>query len=289
VILDNIIQMGQALRVRMKSVLITGTSSGIGEATAQYFLKLGWRVCATARHPEKLGIWSHVEQVLPVALDVADPESVRSAIGDALRVMGGLDVLVNNAGVGLAGPLEAIAAEEIENHFRTNLFGSIRMIQQVLPVFRKQRQGVIVNVSSVAGRFGVPFLSPYCASKFALEGLTESLYYELVPFGVRVKLIEPGGVKTKFIQKFSQHDAYQPNLLSVEARMDQASGPNSILPGPESVAEKIYEASTDGTERLRYPLKTQGASILNRFLPERQWRSVMAKSLGIDRHSFPSR
>ncbi len=132
----------------MKSVLITGTSSGIGEATAQHFLKQGWRVFATARHPEKLGAWSHTEQVVPVTLDVTEPGSIRSAIDDALRIAGRLDVLVNNAGVGLAGPLEAIPVDEFERHFQTNFFGSIRMIEAVLPVFRKQKQGVIVNVSS---------------------------------------------------------------------------------------------------------------------------------------------
>ncbi len=267
----------------MKSVLITGTSSGIGEATAQYFLKQGWRVFATARQPEKLGAWSRTEQVVPLPLDVTEPESVRSAVDEALRIAGRLDVLVNNAGVGLAGPLEAIAVEEIERHFQTNLFGAIRMIQEVLPAFRKQKQGAIVNVSSVTGRFGVPFLSPYCAGKFALEGLSESLYYELLPFNIRIKLIEPGGIKTSFMQKFFQHDAYQPNLRSVEIRMDHASGPSSTLPGPESVAEVIFKASTDGTERLRYPVKTQGASIVQRMLPERQWRSILSKSFGIAR------
>jgi NAD(P)-dependent dehydrogenase (short-subunit alcohol dehydrogenase family) len=267
----------------MRSVLITGTSSGIGEATAQYFLKRAYRVFATARQPEKLGAWSRTEQLIPLPLDVTKPESVRSAIDNVLRIAGQLDVLVNNAGVGLAGPLEAISVDEIERHFQTNLFGAIRMIQEVLPVFRKQRLGAIVNVSSVAGRFGVPFLSAYCAGKFALEGLSESLYYELLPFGIRIKLIEPGGIKTSFIQKFSQHDAYQPNLRSVETRMDQASGPGSTLPGPESVAEVIFKASTDGTERLRYPVKTQGASILQQMLPERQWRSIMGKSFGIAR------
>src|ERR1700761_4689826 len=104
------------------------------------------------------------------------------------------------------------------------------MIQEILPVFRRQRQGVIVNVSSVAGRFGIPFLSPYCAGKFALEGLSESLYYELLPFNVRIKLIEPGGIKTSFTQRFLQHDAYQPNLAKVQDRMNQASGPDSTLP-----------------------------------------------------------
>jgi NAD(P)-dependent dehydrogenase (short-subunit alcohol dehydrogenase family) len=267
----------------MKSVLITGTSSGIGEATAQYFLKQGWRVFATARQPEKPGDWSRTEQAIPLPLDVTEPESIRSAVDNAIRIAGQLDVLVNNAGVGLAGPLEAIAVEEIERHFQTNFFGSIRMIQEVLPVFRKQKQGVIVNVSSVAGRFGVPFLSPYCAGKFALEGLSESLYYELLPFNIRIKLIEPGGIKTSFAQRFSRHDAYQPNLGIAEGRMNQASGPASTLPGPETVAEVIFKASVDGSERLRYPVKTQGASILQRMLPERQWRSIMSRSFGIAR------
>ncbi len=177
----------------MKTVLITGASSGIGEAAAQYFVTQGWRVFATARHPEKLGAWSRASQVVPLALDVTNPESVRSAIAETLRESTSLDVLVNNAGVGLAGPLEAITATEMEEHFQTNLFGTVRVIQEVLPVFRKQGHGVIVNVSSVSGRFGVPFLSPYCAGKFAMEGLSESLYYELRPFKIRIKLIEPGG------------------------------------------------------------------------------------------------
>jgi NAD(P)-dependent dehydrogenase (short-subunit alcohol dehydrogenase family) len=266
-----------------RSILITGASSGIGEATAQYFLKQGWRVCATARHPEKLGDWSRTEQVFRIPLDVTKLESVRSAIDEALRMAGRLDVLVNNAGIGLGGPLEAITVEEIEGHFQTNFFGAIRVMREVLPVFRQQMHGVIVNVSSVVGRFGVPFLSPYCAGKFALEGLSESLYYELLPLGIRIKLIEPGGIRTNFAQKFSQHDAYQPNLRTVEARMEQASGPDSNLPGPNHVAEAIYRASTDGTERLRYPVKTQGATLLQRLLPERQWRSILSRSLGVRR------
>ncbi|WP_263359090.1 SDR family oxidoreductase [Acidicapsa ligni] len=265
----------------MKTVLITGTSSGIGEAAAQYFLKRGWRVCATARRLESLGAWSRMADVIPLSLDVTSSDSVRAAVMESVRIAGRLDVLVNNAGIGLAGPLEAIPIDEIERHFQTNVFGSIRMIQEVLPIFRKQKQGVVVNVSSVSGRFGVPFLSPYCAGKFALEGLSESLYYELLPFNIRVKLIEPGGIKTSFTQKFAQHDAYQPNLGSVETRMKQASGPESALPGPESVAEVIFKASIDGSKRLRYPVKTQGASILQRLLPEQQWRAILGKSLGI--------
>lgn len=264
----------------MQTIFITGSSNGIGEATAQHFLQRGWRVCATARRPEKFGAWSQAPEVIPLSLDVTSQESIRSAVRDAVRIADSIDVLVNSAGIGLAGPLEAISADELERHFQTNFFGAARTIREVLPLFRAQKHGVIVNVSSVAGRFGIPFLSPYCASKFALEGLSESLYYELLPFHIRIKLIEPGGIKTGFKQVFSQHTAYQPFLHTVEARMNRAGAPDSPLPGPESVAEAIFTAATDGTERLRYPVKTQGAAI-QRILPERQWRRIMRKSLGI--------
>jgi NAD(P)-dependent dehydrogenase (short-subunit alcohol dehydrogenase family) len=269
----------------MKTVLITGTSSGIGEAAAQYFLERGWRVCATARCPEKLGAWSRTAEVIPLSLDVTRQDSVRTAIAEGIRIAGRLDVVVNNAGIGLAGPLEAISVEEIERHFHTNFFGAARIIREVVALFRTQKHGVIVNVSSVAGTFGVPFLSPYSAGKFAMEGLSESLYYELLPFNIQIKLVEPGGIKTNFKQIFSQDNAYQPYLRTVETRMDQASSPDSSLPGPRSVAEVIFKAATDGTERLRYPVKTQGASILHRLLPEQLWRSILRKSFGIARQN----
>jgi len=267
----------------MNTVLITGASSGIGDATAEYFLQRGWRVCATARFPEKLGSWSERSEVIRLALDVTKQNSIRSAIAEAMRLAGEIDVVVNNAGVGLAGPLEAIPTDEIEAHFQTNVFGTVRMIQEVLPFFRTQKHGVIVNISSVAGTFGIPFLSPYCAGKFAMEGLSESLYYELLPFNIRIKLVEPGGIKTKFKQVFAQHDAYHPDLRTVEARMEQSGGPDSSLPGPRSVAEVVFQAATDGTKRLRYPVQTQGASFLHRVIPEPLWRFTLARSFGIGR------
>ncbi len=265
----------------MKTVLITGASSGIGEAAAQYFLSRDWRVVATARRPETLGAWSHSENVIPLPLDVTNPDSVKAAIAQALQRLGSLDILVNNAGIGLAGPLEAIPLPDVEQHFQTNLFGAIRMIQGVMPVFREQRHGVIINVSSVVGRFGLPFLSPYCAGKFAMEGLSESLYYELRPFNIRIKLIEPGGIKTKFRQVFAQHSAYEPSLSAVSKRMDQSSAADSKLPGPETVAKTIFTAANDNSEKLRYPIKTQGASSLSHILSEKSWRGMIRKSFGL--------
>ena len=272
----------------MKVVLITGAASGIGEATAKHFIDQGWRVCATARRPENFGAWSRHEQVVRLPLDVTDAVSVRSAVEECLDLAGRIDAVVNNAGVGMAGPLEALRLEDIEKHFQTNFFGAIRVIQAVLPHFRAQNGGVLVNVSSVSGRFGIPFLSPYCAGKFALEGLSESLYYELAPFNIRIKLVEPGGIKTSFAQEFAQHDCYQPSLRAVEHSMHQASGPDSLLPGPEGVATTIFRAATDGTERLRYPVHTQGADLLQKVFPERLWRSTMAKSLGMTRYTNTS-
>jgi NAD(P)-dependent dehydrogenase (short-subunit alcohol dehydrogenase family) len=265
----------------MKTVLITGASSGIGEATAEYFLEKGWRVCASARSVEKLGAWSSRAEVIGLPLDVANENSVHSAIAEAVRLAGTIDVVVNNAGIGLAGPLEAIPMPEIEAHFQTNVFGAVRLIQAITPIFREQKHGVIVNVSSVVGTFGLPFISPYCAGKFALEGFSESLFYELLPFNILIKLVEPGGIKTKFRQDFTQHPAYQPNLGSVEAVFQKAAGPQSSLPEPSAVAETIFKAATDGTQRLRYPVKTQGASMLHRLMPESMWRSTIAKSFGI--------
>lgn len=267
----------------MKTILITGASSGIGEATAKYFLEKGWKVCATARSVEKLGPWSAKSEVIRLPLDVANESSVHAAIAEATRLAGTIDVVVNNAGVGLAGPLEAIQMSEIEAHFQTNVFGTVRMIQAIVPLFRQQKHGVIVNVSSVVGTFGLPFISPYCAGKFAVEGLSESLYYELLPFNIRIKLVEPGGIKTKFRQEFTQHEAYQPNLATVETVFEKSGGPESSLPEPLSVAEIIFKAATDGTQRLRYSVKTQGASVLHRLLPESMWRTTIAKSFGIGR------
>ena len=272
----------------MNTVLITGASSGIGEATAEYFLQQGWRVCATARFPEKLGSWSQRSEVIRLPLDVTSQDSIRSAIAESMRLAGKIDVVVNNAGVGLAGPLEAIPMEEIEAHFQTNIFGTVRMIQEILPFFRRQRHGVIVNISSVVGTFGVPFMSPYCAGKFAMEGLSESLYYELLPFNIRIKLVEPGGIRTKFKQVFAQHDAYHPDLRAVEVRVEQSEGPDSSLPGPRGVAEVVFKAATDGTRRLRYPVETQGASLLHRVMSEGLWRFTIAKSFGIGRRHASS-
>jgi len=263
-----------------KTLVVTGASSGIGKATAQYFLKQGWNVVATARNPQKIGAWAQSQRVAALELDVTDEQSVTSAIREAERRFGSIDVILNNAGVGLGGPLEAISDSEWERHFQTNVFGVIRVTRAVLPLFRKQQHGTIINMSSVAGRFGLPFLSPYNAGKFAIEGLTESLRFELRPLGIKVKLIEPGGIKTTFEPQFVSHKAYEPGLSAVIERVKR---PDPSLPGPEPVAKLIWQAATDGSERLRYTTVTKGALTMNRILPEEWWYRVIQKSFGLKR------
>ncbi len=198
-------------------------------------------------------------RLVPVALDVTDPEAARSTVDDALRIAGRLDVLVNNAGVGLAGPFGSNPCRGDRETLSNELLwfdpddpgGPPRLSQAETGSHRE----CFVGSRKVWGSFP----RPIARVSSPLKGLSESLYYELLPFNIRIKLIEPGGIKTSFMQKFSQHDAYQPNLRSVETRMDQASGPGSTLSGPQSVADVIFKASVDGTERMRYPGENPGA------------------------------
>jgi NAD(P)-dependent dehydrogenase (short-subunit alcohol dehydrogenase family) len=180
-----------------KVVLITGCSAGIGRLAAQLFAARGWNVAATARHPEEISL----DNVAALRLDVNDEASIASAVAGTVDRFGTIDVLVNNAGYGLFGPLEGATAAEFEAQIRTNLLGAVSVIRHVLPGMRARRSGVIVNVSSLAGRLATPFMSSYNASKFALEGLSESLRYELSLHGIRVKLVEPGHFKTGFVER----------------------------------------------------------------------------------------
>ncbi|WP_304166310.1 SDR family oxidoreductase [Phenylobacterium aquaticum] len=259
-----------------KTMLITGASSGIGLASAKRFLQAGWNVVATARRPEVLEELARSDRALVTRLDVTDQASIAEAVALAIGRFGAIDVLINNAGVGLAGPIEAVTPEQFQRHFQTNLFGLVETTRAVLPLMRARREGLIINVGSIAGRFGLPFLSPYNASKFAVEGLTESLHYELKPFGVRVKLIEPGGTRSEFAHEWAMSPAYEPQQSVVKAKMT-AGGAAS--PGPETVAAVILGAARDRSDRLRYAAANGGAFLmLNRLLPTASWRRAITKS-----------
>ena len=252
------------------TVLITGASSGIGKASAALFADRGWNVIATMRNQIDGAEFAGREAVLVTTLDLLDSASIEAAVAAGLERFGAIDVLLNNAGYGAYGPLEATPMSVIRRQFDVNVFGLVETIQAVLPAMRAQRSGVIVNVSSVGGRITYPLGTLYHGSKWAVEGMSEALHYELAPLGIRVKIVEPGGVNTDFGGRsfvFTTNPEltdYQP-LVDMAAAMLEA-GPSSGNQEPEDVAQVIYAAATDGTTRLRY-ISGEGATALlaNRY------------------------
>ncbi|HEY3094900.1 MAG TPA: SDR family oxidoreductase [Nitrososphaera sp.] len=244
-----------------KVAVVTGSSSGIGLATALELARKGFFTYATARNPAKAGAITEAakEERIPISvvqLDVNDDNSVKNAVQRILNEKGRIDVLVNNAGYGLGGAFEDTSMEEVRTQYETNVFGLIRTTQAVLPAMRKQRSGIIVNISSGAGRLGYPGASVYVSSKHAIEGLSESIAYELEPFGIRVVLVEPGVVKTNFANDMVfAKKAQEPN--SPYSQMMQRMGANwqSMVENGSSaelVARVVLDAITSKDLNLRY-------------------------------------
>ena len=222
-----------------KTVFITGTSTGIGRQTVILFQKKGWNVVATMRSPEKEKFLNTLDKVLVTELDVTKPETITSALSKAKEVFGEIDVLINNAGYGATGPFEQETEEKIVRQFDTNVFGLFRMIKAILPHFREKKSGTIVNIASVGGRITFPLYSLYHGTKWAVEGFTESLQYELEDFNIKLKLVEPGAIKTDFYTRSA--DKVNENDLGPyqdfhEATMPQimAAGENGL--NPDSVS-----------------------------------------------------
>ncbi len=238
----------------MPTILITGTSSGIGRATAKHFASEGWNVVATMRNPDDAGDLSEDTMVLP--LDVTNRDSIEKAVADTVDAFGGLNVLVNNAGFAVIGALEAVSVEQIEQQFAVNVLGTMAMTQAVLPQLRAQKSGTIVNISSIVGRFTYPLGAIYDASKFAVEGFSEAMRFELETIGARIKIVEPGLIASDFGTRSMQfaHDpkltAYQP---LVDAMGAMAAKFSEMAEPADVVAEAVWQAVTDGTDTLRYP------------------------------------
>jgi NAD(P)-dependent dehydrogenase (short-subunit alcohol dehydrogenase family) len=249
------------------TILITGASSGIGRATAKLFQVKGWNVIATMRDPDKETELAALERTLVTRLDVQDIDSISSAVNAGISRFGRIDALLNNAGYGAYGPLEATPLEKIRRQFDTNVIGLMATTQAVLPYFRKQGAGVILNVSSIGGRMTFPLGTLYNGSKFAVEGLSEALHYELAPLGVRVKIIEPGRVKTDFGGRsfdFS-NDASLTEYQALVQAFVRALGPGSGEgSSPEAVAEVVFTAATDGADQLRYEATPDAVQLLAR-------------------------
>jgi NAD(P)-dependent dehydrogenase (short-subunit alcohol dehydrogenase family) len=244
-----------------KVAVITGSSSGIGLESALLLARNGYKTYATMRSPEKdTSIKTAVQnEGLPirvVQLDVTDESSVKNAIGHIISEVGRIDILVNNAGYGLGGALEDLSMEEIKSQYETNLFGLIRVIQAVLPTMRKQKSGRIINISSGAGLFGYPGGSAYVSTKFAVEGLSESIAYELEPCGIKVILIEPGFIRTNFgnamvIAKKAQ-DSASPYSELMQKSMASTAELAKNAADAELVANIVLDAASNPRPRLRY-------------------------------------
>lgn len=275
-----------------KTVLITGSSSGIGRITAEYFQAMGWNVAATMRSPEKEKELTQLENLKCIRLDVLDQQSIKNAIDETIAAFGDLDVIVNNAGYGTIGPFEVATDEQIKKQFDTNVFGVMNVTRAILPHFRKRKSGTIINVASTGGRMTWPLYSLYHATKWAVEGFSESLQYELRSFGIRIKIIEPGAIRTDFYGR-SQEFLDQPGLTAYADYVDtcmpnlQQAGANA--PGPEVVADKIYRAATDSSLQIRYQAG-RGAfwlMLFRRLLPTRllMWTTRMVVERKQDRLS----
>jgi NAD(P)-dependent dehydrogenase (short-subunit alcohol dehydrogenase family) len=239
-----------------KTVLITGSSTGIGHATAKLFADKGWNAVATMRDVSAAGDLAGRDNLLVSRLDVTNPASIDQAIKTSIERFGKLDAVINNAGYGQYGIFETIPQESIQSNFDVNLFGVMNVIRAVTPVFRKQKEGIILNVSSAGGLVGLPSISIYISTKFALEGFTESLSYELKSQNIIVKTVEPGGVDSAFHARASKLntgtggiDSYGPFIERANAALGELG---KHMATPEHIAAVIYGAVTDGTERLRY-------------------------------------
>ena len=266
-----------------KTVLITGSSSGIGRASVKYFQKKGWNVVATMRKPEQEKELTLLENVICLKLDVTRPETIQKSIGQAIERFGHIDAVVNNAGYGLFGPFESTTREQVERQFNTNVFGVMEVVRQILPHFREKKEGTIINITSVGGRMTFPLFSLYHASKFAIEGFSESIHYELLPFNIRVKIVEPGAVRTEFMDRSSDRagalamDAYRSYVEKGTAYMDHAVQTEGS--DPEVIARTIVKAASDASSRLRYAAGRDASILLplRKFIPDSVFLPIVRK------------
>ena len=277
---------------QQKVAIITGSSSGIGHATALLLARNRFHTYATMRNIKKSVDIMEIanRERLPlqvIQLDVNDDTSIRNSIEKVISEKQRIDLLVNNAGYGLVGAFEDLSVEEIKSQFETNFFGVIRLTQQVLPIMRKQKSGTIVNVSSGAGRIGFPGMSAYVSSKFALEGLSESMSYELEPFGIKSVIIEPGVIRTNFkknavMSKKLLDDSFISPYSSIIQKMDASI--TSIIEHatpPEEVAKAILHVVTSNNPELRFPVGNDIIMMLEtkKSMSDEDFRKMMIQSI----------
>jgi len=236
----------------MNTIFITGASTGLGKSTAKLFQAKGWKVIATMRSPELETELNGLENLTLLPLDITNTEQVRQIVQQAIS-LGDIDVVFNNAGYGLIGPVESNSKEQIRSQFETNFFGTVWVIQEFIPYFRKKQGGLFINTTSLCGLTSNPQSAIYNASKWALQGLAESMSYDLAQFGIGIKNVAPGGIKTDFTKamQVSGDKAYEATM----AKMMEGFQDGTLMEFTEAelIAEVVYRAATDGEDQLTYP------------------------------------
>lgn len=259
-----------------KIILITGGSSGIGKSIGEFLHHKGFTVYGTSRNPEKI-----VNSVFPlIALDVRHSESISTAVQKVLSVSGRIDVVINNAGVGITGPLEEISTAEIKNNFETNFFGPIEMMKAVLPQMREQRSGLIINITSIAGYMGLPYRSVYSASKGALELITEALRMEVRSFGIHITNVAPGDFATniaagRFHAPLSPSSPYAIPYGNILSTMNEHVDGGS---NPMEMAHAIYTIIQNPNPDVRYKVGAfmqKFSIVLKRILPGKVYERML--------------
>lgn len=259
-----------------KVVLITGGSSGIGKSIGEFLHQKGFIVYGTSRNPEKV-----LNSVFPlVALDVRNSESIQLAVSKIIATSGRLDVVINNAGVGITGPLEEIPMEEIKNNFETNFFGPIEVMKAALPQMRTQKSGLIINITSIAGYMGLPYRSVYSASKGALELVTEALRMEVKQFGVAITNVAPGDFATNIasgryhapvVKDSAYEKVYGETLATMNEHVDAGSNPNEM-------AQAVYKIIQEKEPKVHYKVGAfmqKFSIVLKRALPDKVYEKML--------------
>jgi short-subunit dehydrogenase len=259
-----------------KVVVITGGSSGIGKSIGEFLHSKGFEVYGTSRNPERIS-----NSVFPlIALDVRDKVSIQKAMAEVIQKSGRIDIVINNAGVGITGPIEEIPTEEIKNNFETNLFGPIEVMKAVLPQMRLQQSGLIINITSIAGYMGLPYRGIYSASKGALELITEALRMEVKSFGVKITNVAPGDFATNIaagryhapVIKGSAYEIpYGNTLKTMDEHVDSGSNPNEM-------AEAIYKIIQNPNPKVHYKIGVfmqKFSIVLKRILPDKVYEKML--------------
>lgn len=251
----------------MKTIFITGASAGLGKATAKLFWSKGWKVIATMRSPEKETELNQLENVTILPLDVTNMQQVGATVQAAID-LGDIDVVFNNAGYGLVGPLESYTEDQIRSQFETNFFGVVRVTQAFIPYFKKRRGGLFITTTSLCGLASFPLCSIYNASKWALEGWSESMSYDLAQFNIGIKTVAPGGIKSNYINAMTVTGYKEYDTLMQRLNEGFTDGTLMEFSDAAVIADVVYEAATDQKDKVVYPAGNDAVRIYGRRLKE---------------------